>query len=109
MSFTTRNLKQTLTHWAATPDGYGGYTFGAPSTIKCRWEERGELFRTLSGEEVVSQAVVHLKSNVQEGDYVYLGETDEEDPTTLTTAYRVRRFTRTTDIRNLNVSRVAYL
>ena len=27
-----KNLKQTITHWVATPDGYGGFTYATPVT-----------------------------------------------------------------------------
>jgi hypothetical protein len=109
MTMNARTLTETATHWSATPDGYGGYTFGTPETIKCRWEHRMEIIRLPNNEEKVVNAVVHLASDVVEGDYLYLGESTEADPTTLVGASRVMRFARITALCSLRVSRTAYL
>jgi hypothetical protein len=109
MSFTTRNLYQIATHWVAISDGYGGFTFTTPQILQCRWEDRNETVRAPNGEEVTAKSVVILKNDISIGDYLYLGESEELDPTTLLGAQRVMMFNRITDLRNINVSRVAYL
>lgn len=110
MSFVTRNLKQTLTHWSATPDGYGGYTFSAPTTYACRWEDKNVLFTDEHGEEVVSSAVVLLATDLAIGDYVALGDqTGVADPTTLTGAHRIRQGNKVTDLRNVVALRKVFL
>ena len=104
-----RNLKQDITHWTATPDGYGGFTFGSPSTQKGRWVNRNVLFNDAAGEEVVSNSIVNLSLDVAEGDYLYEGKSTEADPTTLDGAARVRRFNKFPDLRKLNTVRKAFL
>jgi len=57
----TRNLKQDATYWPpGTNDGFGGVSFGAAAPIKCRWEDKAELFRNAQGQEVTSSAVVYV-------------------------------------------------
>jgi hypothetical protein len=109
MSFTTRNLKQTCTFWACDSDGYGGFVYSAPVQIRCRWEERGELFRSVTGEELVSKAVVFVAEDVSIGGYLYLGDSDALDPTTLAGADRIQRFNRITSLSSMQLMRVAYL
>lgn len=102
MTFVTRNLKQHLTHWEVTSDGYGGFTFGTPTTYLCRWEDKNVLFTNELGEEVVSSAVVLLDTSLSVGDYVALGDnTGVSDPTTLSDAHRIRQKNRVTDLRNV--------
>lgn len=109
MGMQARNLKQKATHWTAVGDGFGGFTYGTPAIIKCRWEARNAVFRDSQGEEVTSSALVYLASDVSIGDYVYEGETTVADPTTLTEARRVRQFNKMTDLRAIDVQRLAYL
>lgn len=109
MSFTTRNLNDTCTFWGVTADGYDGFTFSAPTIIKCRWEERGELFMNTQGEQEVSNAVVHLASDVSLGGYLYHGESVALDPTSLSGTFRIKRFNKITALRSMGISRVAYL
>ena len=109
MSFTTRNLNETCTFWGATADGYEGYVFTAPVHMLCRWEERGELFMNTQGEQEVSNAVVHLAADVSLGGYLYRGESDALDPTSVSGAFRIKRFNKITALRAMAVSRVAYL
>lgn len=105
----TRNLKQTITHWISTEDGFGGYTFGAPEHIIGRWEDDARLFRDATGEEVISNAIVYLSVDVSVTDYLFLGTSEEVDPTVLSNAYRVRQFHKIPSIRASNFERVAYL
>lgn len=104
-----RNLKQKATRWVLTPDGFGGWTYSIPTVLTCRWEQRQKMFRDPFGEEVVSNALVYLDGDVDVGDYLWQGETTTADPTTLAGAFRVRQFNRLTDLRNIEVQRLAYL
>lgn len=109
MGAMTRNLRQKATHWTATPDGFGGHTFGSPTVRKVRWEEGTTLVTDDSGQEIISRAQVYLDGDVDIGDYLFLGESTAADPTTLSTAYVVREFRKTTDLRNIEVLRKAFL
>lgn len=98
-----------VTKWVATPNGYGGFTFGAPAVLDGKWENISEAFKTEEGETIVSKAVVFLLSDVSAGDYLYLGQSAAVDPTTLTGSARVRVFQRITDLRGARVERKAVL
>ena len=111
MSF-ARNLKQDVTHWPVTgSDGYGGFTFGTPVKLLGRWEEKTELFITPDNEEAHSRVVAYLNTDVSVGDFVGLGDlTATPDPGTLNgSAYRIRNYGKTTDLRNLNILRKLWL
>lgn len=96
LGFIKRSLSQTLVYWA-TPvaDGYGGFTFDDPVEIKGRCEYTTELILSGStGEEVLSKARVYLNQEVYEGEYLYLGELDDDDlesaPTPINTSKSMR-------------------
>ncbi len=104
-----RNLKQDVTHWAVTPDGFGGFSFIAPAPLKGRWEEVAELFRDPAGEEEVSKATVYLSADVVTSDYLFLGTTAAVDPTAIADTFQVRQFHKTPDLRLLDFERKAFL
>lgn len=99
------NLKQDATLWTAAPDGYGGYTYGSPTAIKCRWEDRTEL---IPGSVEMSKAVAFVSIDLSPEDYILLGTSVASNPTTVG-ASRVRSFNKIPDLRNLNVLRKVWL
>ena len=109
MSIVTRNLKQDITHWTVTSNGFGGFTYSTPVTQKGRWETSQILFRNTRGEEVVSDAIVYLSSDVVVEDFLFNGISTAADPTTLAAARQVRQFNKTPDLRNNNQMRKAFL
>jgi hypothetical protein len=106
----SRALNQDATLWAASPSGYGGDAFTAPTLVKCRWEARHETFvGILDRREIISNAVVFIDRDVEVGDYLAEGDqTAQADPTTIT-AFKVQRFDRLTDLRSLTTLRRAVL
>lgn len=98
-------LKQAATLWGATPDGYGGYTFGAPTAVLCRWEERSEL---LPNSTEMAKAVVYVDQDISVEDYLVLGTTTEVSPL-VAGASRVREFKKVPDLRNLQALRKVWL
>lgn len=105
-----RNLRQQVTWWPTSAPKFAGFTFGTPTLLKARWEDRQELFRKPGGEELVSKAVVFLADDVSIGDYMALGDyTTTDDPTTLQGAFRVEQFSKITSLRNTEVERRAFL
>ena len=111
----TRNMHHDVTHWPITgTNGYGGFTFGTPVLVVCRWQDVAELFRDANNEEVISDAIVYMPVDVDIGDFLAQGDHTSPtvtDPTTLTSprAYRVRQRHRTTDLRNLVALRKVFL
>ena len=104
-----RDLRQDVTHWTTTPDGFGGFTFGVPTALKGRWEDKATLFRDTKGEEVTSESVVYLDTDVVVGDYLFLGVSAAADPTTVAGARQIRQFFKTPDLRVLDHERKAFL
>ena len=106
-----RNLRQEVTRWPTSTTRFDGFTFSPPELQNGRWEEIGELFRSPSGEELVSRAVVYLTDDVNIGDFVALGDyTEVSNPTTLVgLAFRVRQFSKVPNIRNVEMERKAFL
>jgi len=108
-----RNLRHDVTHWPMTgSDGFGGFLFGAPVLLKGRWETKAELFQSTNNEEEISQSVVYLQTDISIGDYLGLGDhatTPVANPTSLTSAHRIRQRNKTTDLRNLTSLRKAFL
>jgi hypothetical protein len=98
------------TLWTATPNGFGGDDYSAAIPIKCRWVDRNEQYMsTLDKNEQISRAIVYLDRNVKVGDWLYNGVSTDADPSLLETAYKVRRFDKIPDLRNLLVLRKAFL
>lgn len=104
-------LKHTITYWRVTgSDGYGGYTFATPITIKARWEDSQEKFISTDGEESVSRAVVFIDRSVTVGDYLAEGDfTTTDNPDDVSGAFPVRAFSRITNLRNTQTLRTAFL
>jgi len=56
----TRNMTQAATYWPpGSPDGFGGVGYGAAVAIRCRWQDKAELFRGADGQELTSSAVIY--------------------------------------------------
>ncbi len=111
MSQVSRQLNEDVTHWPVTgSNGYGGFTFGTPIKLKGRWEDKAVIFRTLENEEVVSNAIVYLATDIDVGDYFGRGDlTATLDPTTLDDAFRSRNYHRSTNLRALEALRKVFL
>jgi hypothetical protein len=101
MSFTTNRLLQKATYWApGAPDGFGGQTFASPQTINVRWEDRVQLFVDDFGEEVRSRAVVFTEVDILTDGYLFLGESNASDPTTVEGSYLIRQFRKIPNLGN---------
>lgn len=106
----TRWLNQIATYWArSSDDGFGGYSYGARRRYAVRWEDRVEELRTKEGELIVSDAVVWVTERLEEGGYLYLGLSDETDPTSLHDAHVIRKVVETPSIRGESVEYRVYL
>lgn len=91
MGFFDSLLNQSITYWPpGTTDVYGKTTFSSPISIKGRWEDKSELFIDFSGQEIRSRSVVHVDRDLQLGGYLFLGDSQAADPTTLQNAYEIR-------------------
>ena len=102
----TSNLRQDATIWVSTPNGFGGYSFGAPTVIKCRWEDKQELIPGSATE--LSRAIVYVSQDVGVDDYILLGISASSDPVSLG-AQQVINFQKMPDLRNLSTLKKVWL
>lgn len=105
----SRNLREDITYWSVTADGFGGYIFKGPFQMKGRWEQKQQLIWTAKGEEEVSAAQVYLSSDVENGGYIFRGKSSEADPTTLSNAWIIRQFNRIPAQSGTRIARKAFL
>ncbi len=96
-----RHFRGKLTWWPRTSqDGYGGYIFGTPVVVPCRWEDKQMLFRNRSGEEEMSQAVAYVDRELEIGDYIMNGDNRHiSNPTLLDDAFEIKQFSAKPDLR----------
>lgn len=108
MSWVTRNLRQTVTRW--TPSGardlYGNQSW-TRSTLKGRWEDTQVKTVDSQGNELISNAVVYLDSDVATGDYLFLGNSTDSTPPS--TAREVKNFSKIPSLRLDTYERKAVL
>lgn len=89
-SFTAMFHNDTATYWQCTGiDGFGKPTFAAPTTIKCRWEQRVEKVFTPEGEQIMSKARLFLGQSIAINDYIFYGTSAALNPLVVPNAYRV--------------------
>ncbi len=97
-------MRQTITHWPRSGQNkYGEDTYGAASTFDGRWEERAELIRTSSNEEVTSKAVVFVPNDlvINEGDQLVLQDfADITNPSLISGASEVIAVAKIPSLRN---------
>ena len=94
MSYITRNLKQTATVWNPLGnDGFGGQTYSAPFTVKCRWEDKTTLFIDIAGKEARARARIYIKdTDLETAGYIFLGTSTSTAPESVTGAFEIRDF-----------------
>lgn len=108
----TRAFVMTATWWAQVgKDQYGKPTFGTPTKVICRWEDRTDTIIDKKGQERVIKSRVFLEGNtpVTEEGYLFLGDSNAASPLGLAKAYEVQGIKRTPDLRNLKQLVVAFL
>ncbi len=101
-TFPDRNLNQTAVYWASpATDGYGGFTWGTPIEIECRWVNKNVLVQKQNGDQLISQAMVQVNQDLDEQGMLYLGVLDDlttaqkADPMTVIGAYAIQAFGKT--------------
>jgi len=77
-TFINQVCKQTAVYWGSPiADGYGGYDYGDPEEIKCRWADEQQMFQSDDGAQLVSKAVVLVTEDVDMDGLLYLGTLDD--------------------------------
>src|SRR3990167_2760676 len=97
-------LKQDCTYWAphatAPYDQYGDQSWVAASAIKCRWEDRNELFLDSKGEQKHSKAWVWTTTALAVDGYLFLGTSSTANPETVSGADKILRVEMVRDVKN---------
>jgi hypothetical protein len=105
-------LNQTCVYWKKLgADRYNNPIFDTPIEVKCRWEDRTELFLDINGERVPSRAVVYINLLPKPGDALWKGDLDSapKNKDVRSFAYTIRRSDEIPDIRAEIFLRMAYL
>lgn len=106
----TRNMHQTATYWPpGAPDPFGMPTFLEPVVVKCRWQDKAELFRDPEGRETTSSAVVYPAQPLEAGGYLLLGESTELNPKEVPGAREIRQKGSSPSLRNSRVLHKVWL
>lgn len=88
----TRNLRQQATYWAPLGnDGFGNQVFDAPVSIRCRWQDVAQLFRSPSGNQETSSAIVYVDRRLSLGGYLVEGVIESDSPIPVEGAREVRQ------------------
>lgn len=104
-----RKLPHTLTRWTVSRDGRGGFTYGTPVQIACRWQDKQEMFQDNYGVDHISKSVIYTAEELNLEDYVVKGTSMDADPTTVDGTYQVRQSGNTTDLRGTRTLYKAFL
>lgn len=109
---------QKATYWSQRKqDGYGGEDWDAPVLILCRWEDFMEeqlaFGNRAEGETQSSNAHVFTMVPLQEGGYLYKGETTEANPSRLRVghhrAFVIRKVAYTPSVKGEYAENTAFL
>ena len=98
MTWTTENLRESVTYWApASVNNFGDPSFATPVTVKVKWEDRTELFIDGEGREQRSKSVVYVDTDLVTGGYLFRGASVVADPLSVTGAFMVKDFRKISD------------
>lgn len=106
----TRNMTQVATYWPpGANDGFGGVSYGAPVAIKCRWQDKAELFRDAEGQELTSSAVVYVDRPLEAKGYLFEGDSTDADPLSVDGAREVRQIGKSPSLKGSRVLHKVWL
>ena len=110
MTWTTDNLRETVTYWAPSGvDNTGDPTFAAPVSIKSKWEDRTELFIDDAGRETRSRSVVYVDTDLVKGGYLFRGISSTANPLTVDDTFMIKDYKKVSDFEVTNHERRAML
>ena len=98
MTWTTENLRESVTYWKPSGvDNFGDPSFDTPVTIKSKWEDRAELFIDNDGREQRSKSVVYVDTDLLTGGYLFRGISSVADPLSVVGAFMVKDYRKISD------------
>jgi len=97
-------FKQKATYWSKSTslDMYGNSSYGTPTTINVRWEDVQTMFIDEAGQQQISKSIIYIPSDVtiNNGDYIYLGETTTTNPDDENNTFKVKAVAKTPNLNN---------
>ena len=98
MTWTTENLRESVTYWEVTGvDNSGDPIFATPIAVKAKWEDRTELFIDGEGREQRSKSVVYVDTDLIVGGYLFRGSSSVSDPLSVSGAFMIKDFRKISD------------
>lgn len=74
MNIYARNLSQLATLYARTGvNSYGEPSYGAGTTIRCRWQDVAQNLIDAQGQDFVSRSVIYVGAQAKAGDRIAYG------------------------------------
>lgn len=109
--FISRNFQQEVTYWALTTlDKMGEAVFAYPVVLMARWIDKAQQIVSNTGEEIVASAEVRVSDDLIIGSMLALGDYSEAvDPSLISGAREIIAFRKVPDLRNVGVSKKAFL
>jgi len=75
-----RFLRQYAVYWAPLGvDDNGNQTYDDPVEIKCRWEDKQQVFTSATGQEKVSKSIVYTDVSLLPDGVLWLGTLNQLD------------------------------
>lgn len=76
-----RSMTQVATYWPPVAvDRHGKVITGAPVPVRCRWEDKGELFIDANGNQAMSSAVIYPAKPLSIQGYLLNGTSKDAVP-----------------------------
>jgi len=102
MTWTTDNLRESITYWEPTEvDNFGDPSFAAPVGVKAKWEDRTELFINAEGREERSHSVVYVDTDLLKGGFLLRDTSTVTDPLSVTGAFMIKDVRKISDFENV--------
>lgn len=114
MEYTT-SMHHKATYWPPGQiDEFGQYNFldVLPELIDCRWQDDAVLFRSATGEEKTSQAVVYPEKQLSVRGYLAYGDLTDQvgvNPREIESAFEIQQVGRTASLDGLTFLNKVYL
>ena len=97
-------FKQKATYWSKSTslDMYANPSYGTPTTNYVRWEDVQTMFIVAAGQQQISKSIIYIPSdeNINNDDYIYLGETTTTNPDDEKNTFKVKAVAKTPNLNN---------
>lgn len=88
MSYQSLRTESATYYAPGAPDGFGGFTYVSPESLKVRWQDQQETQIDSDGKEFISQAIVYANKTLNKNGWLYRGVSASATPPA--DSYRIR-------------------